>query len=382
MNLSLPFRQLMSVFFVTLTVSTWTTVTAGTFELLYQLNSPNATFYGGQVELSGNSLLVGSEGAFYLYDAVTGALLREYPDEIPGVNPRNSFGLSGNNAVFISDVDNQTRVVKSYNTDTNDPPTQIIPLDPNSQNLFGVAPDTNGATIAVGAPFDNNMAGAVYLFDRDSGDQLAKLESPVPLTHGLFGNDLSIGDDWLAVADDRFSLSGIVRIYDLATLQEQTVLATPEQDDSFGFAIDVHEDLVITGAPRTNQQSGKAYVNSAVTGELISVLEPNDSSPFSDFGEAVSIHGDLAIVGATEANENLGAAYIFDVQTGEQLARLLPSESPQRSEFGESVAINDRFAVVGNPFTRASYVYSVPEPCLPLFAMVLSLLAFRAGMTR
>ena len=64
--------------------------------------------------------------------------------------------------------------------------------DATTFNRFGWALDATSEVIVVGA---NQAAGAVYVFDADSGAQLAKLTSPNPESSGQFGNSVAVAGD-------------------------------------------------------------------------------------------------------------------------------------------------------------------------------------------
>ena len=69
-----------------------------------------------------------------------------------------------------------------------------------TRDQFGWAIDADSEVIVVGAygsaPSSN---GAVYVFDVDSGRQLAKLTSPNPAANGIFGNPVAVGGDTIFV---------------------------------------------------------------------------------------------------------------------------------------------------------------------------------------
>ena len=63
-------------------------------------------------------------------------------------------------------------------------------------NQLGWWLDTTSEVVVVAAPqSDPSAAGAVYVFDADSGAQLAKLTSPNPESSGQFGNSVAVAGD-------------------------------------------------------------------------------------------------------------------------------------------------------------------------------------------
>ncbi len=78
--------------------------------------------------------------------------------------------------------------------------------DEDPSNQFGHSIDVDDEVIVVGAVHaDTNVpnSGAVYVYDADSGAQLARLTSPTPkgtdTFHGLFGAWVAVADDTIAV---------------------------------------------------------------------------------------------------------------------------------------------------------------------------------------
>ena len=78
--------------------------------------------------------------------------------------------------------------------------------DEDPSNQFGHSIDVDDEVIVVGAVHADTAvpnSGAVYVYDADSGAQLARLTSPTPkgtnTFHGLFGTSVAVADDTIAV---------------------------------------------------------------------------------------------------------------------------------------------------------------------------------------
>ena len=151
-------------------------------------------------------------------------------------------------------------------------------------------------------------AGRAYLFSGATGDLLQTLESPVPPINGFFGT----------------SVSGV-----------------PDIDG------DGRGDVVV-GAPGESDTSGRIYLFSGATGDLLrTVLSPNPESN-GLFGFVVAGmddvngdgRGDVA-VGAFGENfelQNDGQAYILDGTTGEVIHLLSSPLLTEGGQFGISLA--------------------------------------------
>ena len=91
--------------------------------------------------------------------------------------------------------------------------------DGSANDWFGVDLDADDEVIVVGAPWaDSNTvagsgdgvgSGAVYVFDADSGTQLARLDSPVTTGGGWFGWEVELVGDMIVVAASRERVSAV-----------------------------------------------------------------------------------------------------------------------------------------------------------------------------
>lgn len=181
---------------------------------------------------------------------------------------------------------------------------------------FGFAVALSGSTAVIGAYGDDAAgleAGAAYLYDVTTGNQLRQLS----------GDDVTAGD-------------------------------------RFGCSVGISGNVAIVGAyghdSGPGMESGAAYVFDVTTGNQLAKLTASDADAGDRFGCAVAISGDWAIVGAYGVDsaiiENSGAAYMFDLTTFSQTNKFLPthlSTSTERdSGLGASVAIDGNKAIVGS----------------------------------
>ncbi|MEO1496970.1 MAG: FG-GAP repeat protein [Planctomycetota bacterium] len=292
--------------------------------------------FGTDVAMDGGFLAVtaplelSGRGAVYVYDPVTRQpLYRLTESALPGIDNAVLTGLevdidagrlivglggdwgngfnSGGAAVYDLSTGARTRLLVSDDGEFND--------------FFGVGVAIEGSVALVGAPRDDDAgqdAGAVYVFDVNTGAQLDK----------LYASD-------------------------------------PGPGDRFGSAIDVDNGVAIVGARnhrRELQASGAAYVFDVASGSELLKLTTNIELLGAEFGGAVAIDDGVALVGALGAGTTAsgmmgqGAAYLFDLSTGAQLEELLPS-SPVTRRFGQRVDLDDGVAVVGAPSGGAGFAY-------------------------
>ncbi len=211
---------------------------------------------------------------------------------------------------------------------------RLVPddADPENETYFGRSVAVSGSTLVVGAHWDDegaNTAGAVYVFDAATGEQL----------HKLIAEDASWG-------------AGL------------------------GFAVAVSGSTIVVGAPFCDDlgtHAGSAYVFDANTGEQLHKLTGNDTEAGDQFGFSVSIFGNKIVIGASQddhAGRWSGSAYVFDATTGQQLHKLTAYDAAEDDWYGWSVATDGELVVVGCPNdddaceedpeceSGAAYVYS------------------------
>jgi hypothetical protein len=142
--------------------------------------------------------------------------------------------------------------------------------------------------------------------------------------------------------------------------QPEAKLTAPDGgvDDFFGVTAGVSGDVLIAGAPMSDDLNlgadvGSAYVyrNSGGGWILEQKLTASDGVAGDQFGEGVAISGDLAVVGASqEVRAGDGAAYIyrFDGMEWVEEQKLTASEVETLALFGGAVAIDGDAVVIGS----------------------------------
>lgn len=175
---------------------------------------------------------------------------------------------------------------------------KLMPIDLRAGDNFGVAVSIHGDRAAVGAWLDDeagSLAGAVYVFKRDSGlpgdypwFQEAKLFAPDATRGDEFGKSVSISGGLLAVG---------------AFENDDACLGKPDPDCDSGAAYLFRLDD--NGTP--HEATDEAWIPEVK-------LLPSDIAPQNFFGR-VAIGGDRIIVGSLDhtAGEAAGAAYVFSV---------------------------------------------------------------------
>jgi WD40 repeat protein len=239
---------------------------------------------------------------------------------------------------------------------------KLLPVEGEPITDFGASVAVFESFAIVGDPegwLNGEHVGAAYLYDINTGAQLARLTADDATDGYLFGSavDLNgsvaiIGSQWDFTGAN---LTGSAYIYDINTGTQLTKLLAndPSTGKRMGVSVAISGNMAIAGAfgdEANGYQAGAAYLFNISTGTQVAKLLAPDGASNDRFGLSVGISGNNAIVGASFDRDNgnaSGSAYIFDVTTGEQLFKLLPDDGAPFDRFGISVAISGTNAIVG-----------------------------------
>jgi len=238
----------------------------------------------------------------------------------------------------------------------------------SSSDIFGYSTAISESYAIVTATGEDeagaSTAGKAYIFSTSTGNLLHTLDNPNPFGTSSFDNfgfSVSISESYAIVGawrEDELDndSSGKAYIFSTSTGNLLHTLDNPNAfgtaaDDRFGFSVAISESYAIVGAQFEDDaggtQSGKAYIYDTSTGNLLHTLDnPNAFSTSSAdiFGSSVAISESYAIVGAQNEDDaggfTSGKAYIFSTSTGNLLHTL---DNP--NAFGTSQSDNFGFAV-------------------------------------
>jgi drug/metabolite transporter superfamily protein YnfA len=186
--------------------------------------------------------------------------------------------------------------------------------------------------------------------------------------------------------------SGVVKVYDATTgaLLHTVVNPTPNNYDTFGFAVAISGPLMVAGAPGVPSVAsdvGRAYVydlSSDSPTAPIATLTNSYAVGGDRFGAAVAISGRRVVVGVPYANIGVsagdaGRAFVYDLSSAAPALPVatLTSPTPEPSGyFGNSVGISGTQVVVGAPGEGSwddgrAYVYNIGgvTPTVPVLTL-------------
>ncbi|HVT32201.1 MAG TPA: hypothetical protein VHE32_06125 [Rhodanobacteraceae bacterium] len=184
---------------------------------------------------------------------------------------------------------------------------------PSAVAEMAYAIDVDGTVIAIGAPGENAIAGAIYLTD------CATLPCVPPLR--IAPDDLAAGD-------------------------------------AFGTAVRLSGDTLIATAPGPEPGAVYVYVRDGAGWTEQARLTPAGGPVGERFGISASLSGDRLAIGADRGGNGAGAAYVFvrNAGTWTQEARLTAIGGAQSDGFGSSVALDADTLLVGAPLTSSAAI--------------------------
>lgn len=334
-----------------------------TENLLYTFENPNpvgtslSDSFGISVAVYENTLavgawtedaadnLTGNAGKVYIYDLQTGTLTRTInnPATAPSSN-NNYFGISvalyKNHCLIGAQgapglYAGTSSSGKAYLYDLTTGQFLFTFENPNiagtqSQDNFGSSVAIYDRFCAIGARWEDSNgftdSGAVYIFNTESGSNIASIQNPNLDSNEGFGNSLSIYENFLLIGAPFYSGNsqvGRAYLYDIQKTNSSSPILlwtinnplSPAQASLFGSSVSIGENYLVIGSPRANTsagtQSGQAYVYNYITKQLIKTLNnPNiySTAEYDNFGSFVVISGNDIFIGAS-AEDDINTVY-------------------------------------------------------------------------
>ncbi len=206
-------------------------------------------FFGRAVAISGQHVVVGAygddagaseSGRVYTFDATSGALLETLTNPSPGQGDwfGNQLAISGNSILIGAPRDDtgKTDIGQAYVFDatTGDLLTTLVNPTLASDDRLGTAVAVSGDRIVVGAPNDDTGAtdsGQAFVFDASTGELIATLANPTPAEDDRFGISVAISGDLAVVGayldDTDGSNRGQAYVFQASTGSLLATLADP-----------------------------------------------------------------------------------------------------------------------------------------------------------
>lgn len=266
--------------------------------------------------------------------------------------------------VFVFDVDQSGNLSEHSVLDA-----------PNGAGLFGHAVAVQGNFVFVSAPGTDKHRGIVLVYAKiaDRWVQVDTITSPNMTSGDNFGVSLASHDKWLIVGTygipnildkQTYSRSGQAYVYRLEngkwTYKQTLIPPAFHTEQYFGFAVAVHQNTAVVGAPLDKLSTlasdplapgtgaSYVYVADTVTGEWKMTQELRSTNSADAFGYSVSIAEDIIAVGARYGDQpslNGGTTFLYTRQsTGiwNQTAALQPENAKSGDMFGFTTLLSDK----------------------------------------
>ena len=337
--------------------------------------------FGHDVEIDEGILVVGAPGddalgsetgAAYVYDAMSGDLIVKLlaDDGASGDLFGSRVAIADGIVVVGAPSDTHSNIASGsvylFDATTGAQLAKLVANDASDGDLFGSSVAIDAGLVVVGAMFDDDQgdnSGSAYVFDANSGSQLAKLLPDVaaPASNHAFGvsvaidaGTIGVGSRSYFVLGEGFTISGVY-LFDTQGFDQTDVLRASNgtASDFFGEDIDIGSGLVAVGAWARSvffDQSGAAYVFDASSGEEMHYIVPDDGHDRDNFGISVGIDNGTLIIGAHQDGDkgfNAGSAYLYDAQDGNLVEKILAQDGDAFDVFGTSVAIENELIAIG-----------------------------------
>jgi len=363
-------------------------VTGGLVHTLLNPSPAANDWFGFAVAVSGNHVAVSAErddtlatdaGQAYLFDAVTGALARSFPNPAPATDDRigTSLAILGNRIVVAAEADDTTMtdvgLVHVFEADCVPPtptptptasPTATPTPSPTPSPTASPTPTPSATPTPSPTPTLTPIPTPPFTDCSEVG-LLVTIPNPAAGVNDQFGFIVSASDGRILVGaplDNPGGIadSGSAYIYDAATGNLLHTLSdpTPHSGKWFGWDVDLEGNLAVVGAARESSsvsRAGKVYLFDSLSGALLRTIDHPEPQSGDEFGEDVATDGTYIFVGAQYRRSGspitgdpaVGRAYLFDAATGAHLHTFINPQPTAADFFGSTGEVRDGLVWIG-----------------------------------
>jgi hypothetical protein len=257
-------------------------------------------------------------------------------------------------------------------------------FEKNFTGVGGNAVAIAGERIVIGAPEEDNMTGAVYVYRYNNVTKEWEKEAKLVALDGSagdqFGTSVAIAESRIVVGSPTDSDNGfqsgsayVFRYYPETPgwLQEQKIIASDgTASDFFGLSTAISDNRVVIGSPleggpTSNRGAVYVYELSSVEGWIQQQkIVSSDGGSTDQLGISVAIEGDRIVAGASLNKPNdvqSGSVYVFlfksDSNSWELETKLTPLDGKDFDLFGSAVKINGDRIIAGTMFAGYANVF-------------------------
>lgn len=356
-----------------------------------------ADYFGADVAISGDTLVVGAPGddtgasragAAYVFarDASGWSLQAELRLTTPARDDQfgSAVAIAGDTILVGAPEDAATGTVTVFTragTSWTERAT-LVPASGLDGDYFGISVALDGTRALIGARWSDEAgpaSGSAYVFSGSGSRWVeeAKLVAPSAVGGDYFGESVDLLGDRAIVGAPGYGGAGAAHVYERGggVWAHVATLVDPAASGAFlGAAVSLGPDLALVGAPRDNTRgtnAGAAHVFTPGGGSW-SLATTLFGGTGQFLGEAVTARGDL-LVGAPGASGG-GWVNVYGASTWTFATRLRASDRASGDRFGDALASTTDGVVVGawgdtSPATNAGAAYAfevledVGAPC-------------------
>ena len=357
-------------------------------DLLFRIEHPEPAIggrFGEAVAVWGTDILIGAPGQpdlrepnvgkVFQFDGLTEELVRSFtnPQQTGTMRDRDTFGKA------IAVVDDRI-VIGAPGAEVLDSGTmhgKLFIYDANNGLLVHeVEPDVRrnkgmgsvlavaGTQLLVGIPGYSILgaalpAGAVYVFNANTGEIDVRIVNPTLHGGAGFGWDVATSSDMFVVGawgDALLPLSarnGLAQVFDSSTHELLYTIENPNPDsidgfsDNFGLDVAISEEFVFVGSPQNDindvRDLGSVYAYDSADGALLYRLDNPTGRARELFGWELTRFGDDDLLIGAVATEvdgipGAGIVYLVDGRTGNTLLEI-PNPEPEQGAFGTNITV-------------------------------------------
>lgn len=372
--------------------------TLAQLDALPHADTTRGNYFGVSVSLDGTRALVGASGEHSCGANAGAAYVYEYDDAtdrwretarlVPGDCEENLFfgrqvALSGDRVLIAANAEffaaERTNAAYVFDRDstgswretarlTVDAPTEEGPLGAS------VSLEGNRALVTTwGDVANGRYGGAAYVFDYDPASgrwtQAARLSGP--LQYGIFGADAALSGDRLVVASSSYfrQTAGYFYVFERTLDGEWRQAARFGEIDDFFVSLDIDGDRILVGESKEHRSNiGMATLytrDSTGTWRHTGALRPPVPYKQGGFGSEVSLSGDRAIVTGYDEQLRLDInvdrvvyIYGYDAERAEWAYRSIVDIGTVA--FGAALDLDNNVALIGASSEReagAAYIF-------------------------
>ena len=220
---------------------------------------------------------------------VVGAYLHDHKKE-----DNTTLSNSGSAYLYKRNSDDNITLVK-----------ELIASDITSNQQFGYSVSISGDYIAVGAHTDNSYRGAVYLYKKDSSDnvvEVAKLSGS--RIYGKFGATVLLRGNYLLISENHENTTSNSYLYEINPSTDEVTQIDVMTPSSGGigvyadhFGLSMSDNLIVIGTLK--DESAYIYSFDPSAGDPVTLIEKKVSAQPAtpnEFGRRVSIIGDNIVI--------------------------------------------------------------------------------------